>query len=234
MTNRNFSLSVNTENVLEWAAGAQKKDDTVREFWESLCARFDVSTTVTGKELLRLLRKAGSHDVAEIFRDEPVLYSEVCWDVAEKLRPMFNDAECTEKDILACEKYVLKKMEISEDDLEKLCSSIGDRGKSEANEAGTAKAIRNAAVEGVAVTAARMVAKKAAEKAMAEASKKVAAEVGKQAAKQVLVRILAAVNIALAALTLIDLAGPAYRKTIPGVTYVALLRKLHAAESMGA
>lgn len=234
MTNRNFGFSENTEQVLDWAAGAQERDDTVREFWKALCDRFDVSITTTGNGLLHLLRKAGSHDVAEIFRDNPVPYSEVCWDVAEKVRPLFNDAECEEKDILACEKYVLKKMEISEDDLEKLCSAIRDRGKSEANEAGTAKAIRNAAVEGVALTAARMVAKKAAEKAMAEASKKVAAEVGKQVAKQVLARILAAVNIALAALTLIELAGPAYRKTIPGVTYVALLRKLHAAESMGA
>ena len=231
MTNRNPGLSEDTERVLDWAARTQERDDTVREIWKALCDRFDVDTTATGEGVLRLLRKAGSHDVADVFRDEPAPYSEVCWYIAEKLHPMFGDAGCTEKDILACERYVLKRMEISEDDLETLCSAMRDRGKPEANEAGAAKAIRIAAVEGVAVTAARMAPKEAAEKAMHEASKKVASEVEKQAAKLVLAGILIAVDIALADLALVGIAVPAYRKAIPGVTYVALLRKLHAAES---
>ena len=231
MTNRNSGLSQNTEQVLTWAAQAQERDDTVREIWKALCDRFDVSTTATGEGVLRLLRKAGSLDVADTFHDEPVPYSVVCWYIAEKLRPVSDDAECMEEDILACEKFVLRRMEISEDDLETLCSAIRDRGKPDANEAGAAKTIRIAAVEGVAVSAARMARKEAAEKAKHEASKKVAAEVEHQVAKLVLAGILIAVDIALAEQPLNDLAGPAYRKSIPGVIFVALLRVLHAAES---
>ena len=231
MANRNPGLSKNTERVLTWAARAQERDDTVREIWKALCDRFDVSTTATGEGVLRLLRKAGSPDVADIFRDEPAPYPEVCRNIAEKLRSMFDDAECTEEDILVCEKYVLKRMGISEDDIGTLCSAIRDRGKSEAREAGAAKTIRIAAVEGVAVPAARMARKEAAEKAMHEASKKLAAEVEHQVAKLVLAEILIAVDIALVELTLIGITVPAYRKAIPGVIYVALLRKLHAADS---
>jgi hypothetical protein len=142
---------------------------------------------------------------------------------------MFDDAGSTKEDILACEKYVLRKMEISEEDLERLC--LRERGKSEGNDTGPAKATRSAAVEGVSVSAARITTKVAAEKAMAEASKKVAAEVENQAAKMALAGILTAIDIALAELTLIDLADPVYRKAVPGVTYVAILRKLHAVES---
>ena len=112
-----------------------------------------------------------------------------------------------------------------------LCSAMRDRGKSEAQEVGVAKTIRIAAVEGVAVPAARMARKEAAKKAMHEASKKVAAEVEHQVAKLVLAEIFIAVDIALAELTLIGITVPAYRRAIPGVIYVALLRKLHAAES---
>jgi hypothetical protein len=119
---------------------------------------------------------------------------------------MFDDTECTEEDILVCEKYVLKRMGISEDDFDALCSAI-------------------------AVSAARMARKEAAEKTMHEASKTVAAEVENQVAKLVLAEILIAVDIALAERTLIGITVPAYRKAIPGVIYVALLRKLHAAES---
>jgi hypothetical protein len=233
MTNRNLCLSEDTKRVLIWAARAQKRDDTVREFWNALCDRFDISTTATGERVFQLLCKAGSHshDVAHIFRGNPVRYSKVCWYIAEKLRPIFGDAESTKEDILACEKYVLKKMKISEDDLEMLCLAIRDRAESEPNDEGAAKATRNAAVEGVSVYAARMATMVAAEKAMAEASKKVAAEVENQAAKLVLAGILTAIDIALAELTLINLADPAYRKAVPGVTYVAILRKLHAVES---
>ena len=218
MTNGNPGLSENTERVLNWAVRAQERDDTVREIWKALCDRFDVSTTATGERVLQLLRKAGSPDVADIFRDEPVPYSEVCLYIAEKLRSMSDDAERAKKDILSCEKYVLKRMDISEDDLERLCSAIRDRGMSVANEAGAAEAIRSAAVEGVAVTAARMAPKEA-------------AEVEIQVARLVLAGILIAVDIALAELTLIGIAVPAYRKAIPGITYVALLRIVHAAES---
>jgi hypothetical protein len=164
-------------------------------------------------------------------RGETVGYTKVCGYITGKLRPIFNDAGSTKEDILVCEKYILRKMEVSEEDLERLCLAIRERGKSEGNDAGPAKATRNAAVEGVSVSAARITTKVAAERAMAEASKKVAAEVENQAAKLVLAGILTAIDIALAELTLVDLADPAYRKAVPGVTYVAILRKLHAVES---
>ena len=232
MTNGNPGLSKNTERVLDWAARAQASNDTVREIWKALCDRFDISTTATkGEGVLRLLRKAGSPDVADTFHDEPAPYPEVCRYIAEKLRSMFDDAEGTEEDILACEKYILKRMEISEDDLETLCSANRDRGKAETKEAGSDKAIRIATVEGVAVSAVRMARKEAAEKAMHEASRKIAAEMENQVAKLVLDGILIDVDIALAEMTLIGITVPAWRETIPAVIHVALLRKLHAAES---
>jgi hypothetical protein len=230
MANGNLGLSENTKRVLIWAARAQKRNDTVREFWKALCDQFDISTTATGERVFQLLCKAGSHDVAHMFRGDPVGYSKVCRYIAKKLRPIIDDAESTKQDILACEKYVLKKLKISEDDLEMLCLAIRDRAESEPNDV-AARASRNAAVEGVSASAARMATKVAAEKALAEASKKVAAEVENQAAKLVLAGILTAIDLALAELTLINLADPAYRKAVPGVTYVAILRKLHAVES---
>ena len=216
MMNGNLVLTENTERVLNWAR-AQERNETVREIWKALCDRFGVSTTATGEGVLRLLRKAGSPDVADIFRDEPAPYPKVCWYIAEKLRSMIDDAECTEEGILAWEKYVLKRMGISEDDLETLCSAVRDRDRSEANEAGAANMIRYAAVGGVAVAAARMAPEKY-------------ADVEDQVAKRVLAGILVAVDISLAELTLIGITVPAYRKAIPGITYVALLRELRAAE----
>ena len=218
MTDRNLGLSQNTERVLNWAERAQERDDTVREIWKALCDRFNVNTTTTGERVLQLLRKAGSYDVADIFRDEPISYPEVCFYIAEILRSMFDDADRTKKDILSCEMYVLKRMDIPEDDLERLCSAIQGRGMSVANEVGAANAIRRTAVEGVAVTAARIAPKEA-------------AEVENQVARLVFARILLAVDIALEELTLIGITIPAYRKAIPGITYVALLRILHAAVS---
>ena len=143
MPNRNPGLSENTEQVLAWAARAQERNDTVRELWEALCDRFDVGTKATGEGVLQLLRKAGSPDVADIFRDKPASYPEVCRYVAEKLRPGCDDAGCMEEDVLSCEKYVLKRMKISEDDLETLCSSIRDRRKSQADEAGAVETQRS-------------------------------------------------------------------------------------------
>ena len=70
-------------------------------------------------------------------------------------------------------------------------------------------------------------AKKAAKKAAQKTAQKAAEEMGKQVAKQLLIRIMGALNIFLIAWTVIDVAGPAMRKTIPSVTYVALLRQLY-------
>ena len=231
MPNRNPGLSENTEQVLAWAARAQERNDTVRELWEALCDRFDVGTKATGEGVLLLLRKAGSPDGADIFRDKPARYPEVCRYVAEKLRPGCDDAGCMEEDVLSCEKYVLKRMKISEDDLETLCSSIRDRRKSQADEAGAVETLTIATVEGIAITTARVAREKAVEKATYDAYKKVATEVKHQVVKLVLAEVLIAVDIAVAELTLIGIKVPAYHKAIPGVVYVALLRKLHAAES---
>lgn len=42
-------------HVISWAARAQKRDDTVREFWKALCDRFDISTTAPESTPARFL-----------------------------------------------------------------------------------------------------------------------------------------------------------------------------------
>jgi uncharacterized protein YaaW (UPF0174 family) len=167
-----------------------------------------------------------------------VPYPEVAWDVAETLRGVFEDRTYAEGNVAECERFVLGKMKVASDDLEQLCAAVAATGTAKAAAAATARAAGGATARAAAQAAARVAAQKigeaAARRALAEAgkevskrvAKKAAEEVGKRVAAQVLAQIGRALNLISVVLLLVTLAGPAKRVTIPGVVYVALLRKL--------
>jgi uncharacterized protein YaaW (UPF0174 family) len=242
----------NTKNVLEWAANYSKENDVVKMFWDQLCHTLGMSASSTGSEILDEVRAYGGNTFANWFRGDGVPYVEVAYEVADALRPTLTWARDYKKgDLVSIEKYVLKQMEISDDDVNqilkgtKMATDAKIRKKilkEDVPKIATAlisntlgntlgKKLASKAAEAVLKKAAEAAAKKAAKKAAAAAAKKAARkaaeEAAKQVAKQVLIRLMAAINIALVVWTVVDIAGPAMRKTIPSVTYIALLRQLH-------
>lgn len=236
-----------TGAVLEWASSCP--DETVRMFWQKLCEAVNEPETASASRVYAELRAYGGNTIANMFRGEGVPYAEVAFDVASTLNGMFSADPFREGDVEACERFVLKKMEVKDDDLRAMCAGIDDGGVGPAVRAQAGFAASVAAAEAAAYQAARFAAQEAAKRAAAEAAKaagkKAAAQAAKaaarkaaqaaaqQVAKQVLARVLAALNVALLALTVIDLAGPAKRVTIPAVTYVALLRKIYEGIALG-
>jgi uncharacterized protein YaaW (UPF0174 family) len=241
----------NTESVLNWAANYNKENDVVKMFWDQLCHTLGMSASSTGNEILGEVRAYGGNTFANWFRGEGVPYVEVAYDVADALRPTLTWARDYKKgDLVSIEKYVLKQMEISDDDVNQILMGIKMATDAKikkilkegvpkiataviANTVGktVGKKLASKAAEAVLKKAAEAAAKKAAKKAAAAAAKKAARkaaeEAAKQVAKQALIRLMAAINIALVVWTVVDIAGPAMRKTIPSVTYLALLRQLH-------
>jgi len=164
-----------TLEVLKWAHDAARDDEIVAMFWEELCKAVHEPLSASAEKVLSELCEYGGNTIANLFRGHGVDYAEVAYDVACALKPWLDDKPFSEGDIEACERYVLKRMEVQEDDLTKLIDAVR-------------------------------------------------ATVGKQVARQ---QVLRALSVVLLAWTVIDIAGPAMRVTIPGVTYVALLRKLY-------
>ena len=241
-----------TISVLNWASAYGRKNDVVKLFWDELCDTLGMPSSSSGYKVLSEARAYGGNTLVNLFRREGVSYAEMAYDVAGTLRPTFTWAKDYQKgDLASIERYVLKQMAVSGDDVQNIFKSI----KSASNEIitdNTAKKTAGAAVveftaysigrtvgkkfgskaaetvlKKTVKAAAKKTAKKAAEATAKKAAKKAAEEAAKQVAKQVLVRLVAALNIALLAWTVVDIAGPAMRKTIPSVTYIALLRQLH-------
>lgn len=75
--------------------------------------------------------------------------------------------------------------------------------------------------------------KKVGSKAVQKAAEKAAQETAKRLAVQIAAQIAAALNVIFAALFLVQIDGPALRVTIPGVVFVAILRKLKCAWEHG-
>jgi len=239
------SETVGTLEILTWAQAASTSNEVVAMFWNKLRDAVNEPSTASAPRILSELQAYGGNTIVNFFREGGVAYEQVAYDVADALRPMFDARVFAEGDVSACETFVLRRMEISEDDLRKLGAAVEGHGMKNAVSAQVTKASGIAAVEVGGVVAAQQVAKVAAtaagKRVIAEAGKQIAKRAAKEAAKrvaaatakQVLARVVLGLNILLAALTLVSLAGPARRVTIPGVTYVALLRRLHGAAQMG-
>jgi uncharacterized protein YaaW (UPF0174 family) len=211
-----------TLEVLKWAHDAARDNEIVAMFWEELCKAVDEPLSASAEKVLSELCEYGGNTIANLFRGHGVDYAEVAYDVACALKPWLDDKPFSEGDIEACERYVLKRMEVQEDDLTKLIDAVRATVGSHVNSQ-VGKNVGEAAAKAVASAAMRQAANKVAE----AAAKIVAREVGKRIARQVIAQVLRSLSLVFLAWTVIDIAGPAMRVTIPGVTYVALLRKLY-------
>lgn len=245
-----MSSQADTIVTLEWAREAARHDETVRLFWDKLADAVNEPREASPERILDEVRSYGSNSITSFFRGGAVEYAEVAYDTAEALAGFWSSSGCPEDDVIGCERYVLQKMKVESNDLDQIAAAIVDRGSDAALRGGLANVSRvvatttaqsalqaalNAAASRamattgreVATKAAAEVAKATAKKAAQAAAHKAAQEAAKQAAALVAKRVLAALNIMLAAWTVIDLAGPAKRITIPAITFVALLRQLH-------
>jgi len=213
--------------IFTWARGSD--DEVVAYFYKALCDKMGLTTTDSADDVLDKLRRYGGNSLINPFRGEGVSYAELCHDVACKLNGVFEERPFGDPDPTGCERYVLGKMDVAEDDLDKLCTAVRGKGMGKAVSGQVRKAVTKGVAEAAAVQIARQAAVAAGEAAAKRAAAEAAKEVAKQVARQVLARILLAFNVVMVAWTVVDLAGPAFRKTIPAVTYIALLRKLHEA-----
>ncbi len=216
-------MTNDTLEVLRWAREASTEDDTVRMFWSKLCEAVSEPVTASAETVLRELRAFGGNTLVNLFRGCGVSYTEVAQDVASALDGWLGEGKYDPNDFESCESFVLEKMEVDAASLQELCSAVRSGAVKRAVAKEAQKATGKAAAYGVGRRVAAEAGKRVAARAATEAGKKVAQKV----AVQVATRIVAALNVAFAVWTVVDLAGPAMRVTIPGVTYVALLRRLH-------
>ncbi len=196
-----------TMQVLQWAQKAANKSETVAMFWNKLCSAVREPVGAGASKVHSELRRYGGNTIANSFRGHGVPYSEVAYDVADVLRPFRGEREYEKNDVDSCEKFVLEKMGIKDDDIKLIAKGIDSEGTSKAVKAQLKKAGELGVVGGVGAV--------------------IAQQLAKVVARQVLVRIIIGLNLALAAWAIFDIAGPARRVMIPGVAYVAFLRKLY-------
>lgn len=232
-----------TMTVLRWAKKAAASNETVKKFWDKLCDAVNQDQSVSPEKIMQELREYGSNTLLMPFRDEPVPYHEVAYDVAKLLKPYFSEGDqFTESDMLSCERFVLKKMSVTEADIEKLCDAVNALSQQEAalnmskkvvGASFTASGAGAATAQVVGRTVSQKVMHEAAKKAASKAAKKAAERAAAEMAKQVTARILLGLNVVMVGWAVVSVAGPATRVTIPGVTYVALLRKMYARAEKG-
>ena len=87
------------------------------------------------------------------------------------------------------------------------------------------------AAERVSQETARKAAAAAARSAARRGTERTAELAAKHTLRHTLARLVVPLGTVWAAWTVVDIAGPAFRKTMPAVTYIALLRRLQAASS---
>jgi uncharacterized protein YaaW (UPF0174 family) len=233
---------VKTIEMLEWAKNIASENEAVAMFWNELCRATKEPTTALPSRVLSKLKLYGGNSIANACRGEGVAYTEIAYDVAKILKPLFHDKSFSEDNVESCEAYILTRMEVKEDDIAKICETINKTGTNQAIRDQIKKAsVKTTAAGGATVLVGKGVAKVAAKRAVIEASKqvtkkaaqKVAQEVAKQAARQLLIRMTTALNIIMSLWIIVDIAGPARRVIIPGVTYTALLRRLYIGSIRG-
>jgi uncharacterized protein YaaW (UPF0174 family) len=216
-----------TLKVLKWAKEMSNETEIVKMFWDELVTKLGLNKSATAEEILDEIRLFGGNTFVNFFRGEGVPYREVAYDVAKSLKKFYETKEFNGHDLETIEYYVLKKMEIQNEDINEICNYILDASNQNVFQNAAANAAQKAVVEGVGLAVGQQLAKTTAQRAAQKAAQKAAEEMGKQVAKQVLVRAISALNVFLALWTVVDIAGPAMRKTIPCVTYIALLRQLY-------
>jgi hypothetical protein len=175
--------SSDTLAVLRWAAASD--EPIVRTFWGSLCEAVSEPESASADKVLSELRAYGGNTIANIFRSgDGVPYPEVVYDVADTLRSAFADAPYREGDVENCERFVLKAMEVTEDNVSDMCRAISSKAinAARAGISGAAAKVAGARIAGQ--TIGRVVAEQAAKCAAAEAAKRAAESAAKAAGKR--------------------------------------------------
>lgn len=186
------------------------------------------NTRTTAEKIARYLCEMGSNDIATFFRDEPVEYSEVVFDVGKKL----GAKVAIENSITKNERFILEKLfadtldRMSPEEKRSLFENMNvDSSDIPYGAAGTLitqvllKQFGGFLVYRYAVVAANVVAEAVLGAGLSFATN--------AALTRTIGAFLGPIGwIATGAWLAIDLAGPAYRKTVPAVIHVAYLRQL--------
>lgn len=204
-------------------------DDVVKTLYE----RHGVAVGFGAKALLDEIRLDGSNTFATVLRGyEGVPYQEVVDDVAVKLRAPLQ-ATPQETEVAILEAVINKYLEKAKPEEREALQRVIEQAGSEATE--LVNAVRAGALAaGVLRAVLLRLGPKVAARLIANIFLRMATRaVAREAAKWVLIGV-PIVNIAMFAWLAIDIAGPAYRKTIPTVIQVALLRLDSTAGSQAA
>lgn len=212
-----------TLSVLTWARKYAGKNEVVNMFWEQLCTAVREPVNASAKRVYRELGAYGGNTLLNRFRPNGgVEYGEVAYDVACTLKPFGQDRTFDKGDLIACERSVLKNMNIPDKDIRSLERSFlntVDAARDQVVDDATRRTVHKY-LESAAYGA-------AAAKLEREMAKRAAILVANQAAKQMAATMLRSISVILGLWVVVDITGPAKRVTIPAVTYVALLRRLH-------
>lgn len=180
-------------------------------------------------ELVREIRADGSHTIFNIFGRAPVNYSEVAYDVADKLGakiPYEQKDDEIKSEEAALQKVIQKYIDgLSEEERRKLYDTMTkDLGEMVA---GKAQYIAGGGAEFFAALAmvGRIAGKNVVRQFLvdfvgAQAAWNIAGQIGGRLAGFIIPEL----NVLLAGWLLIDLGGPAYRKTVPTVVEIASIR----------
>jgi uncharacterized protein YaaW (UPF0174 family) len=180
--------------------------------------------------LVQEIEKDGGNSLANLFRGNVgVSYFEILLDCAEKL-DIKLDREDRNHSVESLEELIV--IQSIEKYLEK--ASLEDRTQIEQalKELGAEKqSVSNAIMQGVGSAALMILIQQAGKQVVTQVIKTImlriaAIEAGKRTAQTIMYAV-PLVNVLFAAWTIYDLSGPAFRKTIPTVLNIALLRLQH-------
>lgn len=176
--------------------------------------------------LVTEIRKDGSNTLMNIVRD-PVPYSEVAYDVAKKLGAEIpenkkDDEQYCEFAAYTCavDKYLSN---LSEEERKKFFSKLGEQLPADVADDIQHVIAAGAGLGGVLLQVAQL--------AGVDMAKNLLVQImGRQAVAVIGQRTIGyfipGLNVILAALLVVDIAGPAFRKTIPTVVEIACLRQM--------
>jgi uncharacterized protein YaaW (UPF0174 family) len=235
--------------LLVWARD-RRGDPAIGPIWSRLCQVLVRADDAEPEALLAKLERCGGNTLLNVVRQRGVPYAEIARDVAYELKRFFERKPFNPDDVDACEAFILARMGIRARDVDELCAAgregaegktVVARTKALAKDAITDQAIAAATrafatSSSATLEAAKRVSQETSRKAAAVAAKSAARRgtkrttelAAKHALRHALARLLVPLGALWTAWAIVDIAGPAFRKTMPAVTYIALLRRVRA------
>ena len=192
----------------------------------ALCERHGVTLNLGIRDLADQIRRDGSNSFATLFRvGEGVEYDQVLRNVANQIGVTVNESanEATiEREILikVLDDYMKNASPEEREEIRRLLGEAQENAEFESLARITTKGVFAALLRQL---SAKVLAKLFEKLVLRIASRQAAKQAGKIAARS-LGYAIPLLNAAMIGWTVIDLAGPAYRKTVPTVIEIALLR----------